>query len=144
MPVNVHAHAPGERRALAEVKERFTAPSGWRWTQFFPDSTARAWDGATGELVDPDYSVRRPRLDDGWNHVHAWELDADRVAIHAHLDVLDPEAKYLHSGDDYHVATRQVRDLFTAGDWTATTPFDIEYGREADWDETGDTELRYR
>lgn len=140
MPVNLRAYATGGRAALDAVTERFSGPSGWRWTQFFPDATVRAW---IGELTAPDYSVRRPRLGDGWNHVHAWALGPDRVAIHAHLDVVDAGARYLHSGDDYHVAARQVRELFTDGDWTAT-PFSVEYGREGDWGETGDTELRRR
>lgn len=142
LPINVRVRAPGSRRALAGVRERFTGASGWRWTQFFPYSTARAWDGAAGELTPPDYSVRRPRPGDGWNHVHAWELDRDRVAMHAHLDVVDVDAEYLHSADDYRVATRQVRELFTSGGWTAT-PLSVEYD-ERDWGETGDTELRYR
>ena len=91
MPINIHVTVPGERRALAAVEAEFTGLESVRWIRIFPDATIRAWDRDRKRLVAPDYSIRRPRLGDEWTHVHVWELDADRVAIHAHLDVVDRE-----------------------------------------------------
>ncbi|WP_226481696.1 hypothetical protein [Natrinema amylolyticum] len=147
MPISTHVVVPGERRALAAIKAEFTGLENLRWTRAFPDAETAAWDSDGKELVAPDYSVRRPRLGDEWNHVHVWELDADRVAIHAHLDVVDLEYEYLHRGAHYDVAARQVREHLPANDWRRETSYSIEYGvdeeKRANWGATGDTKLEY-
>lgn len=146
MPIAIHAVVPGERRALTVIEDAFTGLENPRWTPVFPDTTTGAWDPTVESLVPPDYSVRRPRLGERWTHVHAWEVDGDRVAVHAHLDVIDREYDYFHRGDHYDVAARQVREQLSS-DWRRETPYSIEYGvdeeKRADWGETGDTKLEY-
>ncbi|QCW03990.1 hypothetical protein [Natrinema pallidum] len=147
MPINMHVTAPGEQRALAAIDAELVGLENPRWTRVLPDAPIAAWDSDDDQLVAPDRSVRRPRLGDAWTHVHVWELDADRVALHAHLDVIDLEYAYLHRGDGYHVATRRVREHLSGDNWRRETPYRIEYGIEAetraDWGPTGDTKLEY-
>ncbi|WP_255682020.1 hypothetical protein [Natrinema sp. SYSU A 869] len=147
MPITMHVAVPGEQRALTAIEAEFTGLENPRWTRVFPNAETVAWDSDSEELVAPNYSVRRPRLGDEWTHVHIWELDADQVAIHAHLDVIDLEYAYLHRGAHYDVATRQVREHLTANDWRRETPYSIEYGvdeeKRATWGPTGDTKLEY-
>ncbi|AFO58337.1 MULTISPECIES: hypothetical protein [unclassified Natrinema] len=147
MPINMHVTAPGEQRALAAIDAELAGLENPRWTRVLPDAPTAAWDSDGGQLVAPDRSVRRPRLGDAWTHVHVWELDADRVALHAHLDVIDLEYAYLHRGDAYHAATRRVREHLSVSNWRRETPYRIEYdveaARRADWGPTGDTKLEY-
>ncbi|QCS43163.1 hypothetical protein [Natrinema versiforme] len=147
MPINMHVTVPGERAALAAIEDEFTGLENPRWTRVFPDSEAGAWDSDGEEFVASDVSVRRPRLGDEWNHVHVWEVDADRAAVHAHLDVIDLEYDYFHRGARYDAATREVRAHLAADDWRRETPYSIEYsvdeGKREDWGATGDTKLEY-
>lgn len=147
MPINMHVTVPGERRAVAAIEAEFVGLENPRWTRVFPDAEAAAWDSDGEELVGPDVSVRRPRLGEGWNHVHVWAVDADRAAVHAHFDVIDLEYEYLHRGAHYDAATRQVRTHLSADDWQRETPYSIEYGvdeeKRAGWGATGDTKLEY-
>lgn len=147
MPINVHVRVPGDRPALAAVEAEFGCLSGLEWTQLFPDSPARAWDAERAELVGPALSVRRPRLGDEWNHVYGWPVDADRVAMHAHLDVLDFSSSHLHRGDYYRDAAREVSEQFTGSRWDRVEPDDIDYGVESSrlehWEATGDRKLAF-
>ncbi|ELY69927.1 hypothetical protein [Natrinema versiforme] len=147
MPINMHVTVPGERRAVAAIEAAFVGLENPRWTRFFPDAETAAWDGDEEELVGPDVSVRRPRLGEGWNHVHVWAVDADRAAVHAHLDIVDLEYEYLHRGAHFDAATRQVRAHLAADDWRRETPYSIEYGvgegKLEGWGKTGDTKLEY-
>lgn len=147
MPINMHVAVPGDRDAVAAIEAEFAGLENPRWTQVFPDTAVRAWDTDSQALVAPDYSVRRPRLGDEWTHVHAWRVDADRVAVHAHLDVLDREFEYYHRGDHYEAATRRVRSHLSGTEWRRETPYSIDYRTDAEtrtaWGETGDTKLEY-
>ncbi|EMA39707.1 hypothetical protein [Halobiforma nitratireducens] len=148
MPINVHAVVPGEKRAIAVVEDQFTGLTNLEWTPVFPDSATRAWDDGAAELVRPALSIRRPRLGDEWVHVHAWPVDANRVAIHAHLDVFDVTASHLHRGDYYGDAAEGVAAQFSSDDWTSDTSHEIEYGVDSEradrWGETGDTKIEYQ
>lgn len=112
-----------------------------------PDATAKAWDAADESFVPPDYSYRRPRLGDEWNHVHIRGVDDDRVAIHAHLDVVDLTASHLHRGDHYGAAAEEVADHLREAGWDRERPYEIDYGVADDrlegWGETGDAKLVY-
>lgn len=145
LPINIHAHVPGSTSALAAVEDGFSGLSNLEWTRVFPDSTAKAWDREGETLVPPDHSFRRPRLDDGWNHVHVWGVDEDRAAIHAHLDVVDLTASHFHRGDRYGDAAGNVAAHLTADGWGERTPYSIDYGVDEDrlesWGETGDAKL---
>ncbi|NGM69928.1 hypothetical protein G6M89_13055 [Natronolimnobius sp. AArcel1] len=153
MPINVRVRVPGDQPALAAVEAEFTGVTNLEWTQLLPDSPTRAWDDRREELVKPALSVRRPRLGDGWAHVHVWPVDAERAAIHAHLDVFDLSSSYFHRGDDYDEAARAVSRQFTdegtaslnPADWDLQTPYSIDYGVEDErlerWGETGDRKL---
>ncbi|ELY61207.1 hypothetical protein [Natronolimnohabitans innermongolicus] len=147
LPINVHARASGESSALEAVDDAFSGLGALEWTPVFPDATAKAWDPDEDALVAPDYSYRRPRLGDEWNHVHIWGVDDDRVAIHAHLDVIDLAASHFHRGDHYGDAADEVVDHLLDEGWTAETPYEIDYGVDDDrlerWVETGDAKLRY-
>lgn len=145
LPINVHARVSDEQHALDAVTDAFTGFDNLRWTRVFPDSTAKAWDRSTDELVAPDRSFRRLRLGDEWDHIHIWAVDGDRVAIHAHLDVLDLTASHFHRGDKYDEAAREVADQLRDDGWTEQTDYNIDYGVDDDrldrWGETGDAKL---
>ncbi|SDQ35308.1 hypothetical protein [Natronobacterium texcoconense] len=147
MPINVHVRVPGDTLALAAVEDEFTGLSDLEWTRLLPDSPTRAWDERDEKLIAPSLSFRRPRLGDEWPHVHVWEVDADRVALHAHLDVLDFGSSHLHRGDYYREAVERVDDQFTADGWERDDSHDIEYGVDPErlegWGETGDLKLEY-
>ncbi|WP_049925177.1 hypothetical protein [Halopiger goleimassiliensis] len=142
LPINVHVRAAESESALERVVRSFSGLDGLEWTSFLPDATARAWDDDQRDLVPPDRSVRRLRFGDEWNHVHCWDVDDERVAIHAHLDVLDLSASHFHRGDYYGEAAREVADLLTADGWQERRPHHIEYGVDDErlerWGETGD------
>ncbi|AEH38771.1 hypothetical protein [Halopiger xanaduensis] len=145
MPVNVHARVPDDAGVdpLAAVTDAFTGGSALRWTSALPDSKVAAWDRNAGELVAPDFSVRRPRLGDGWAHVHVWAVDDARAAIHAHRDVFDPAAAYFHSGAQYGAAARDALAQLRENGWRSRDAYSIEYGVTEDrleqWGETGDS-----
>lgn len=147
LPVNVHARATGDRSALAAVEDAFTGLGNVRWTPVFPDSTAKAWDRREETLVGPDRSYRRPRLGDGWAHVLVWAIDDRRVAIHAHLDVLDLAASHFHRGDHYDDAARRVTKAMVEDGWRERSPYEIEYGVDDDrlerWGATGDAKVEW-
>ncbi|QSW98364.1 hypothetical protein [Haloterrigena alkaliphila] len=147
LPINVHARDSSDGAALATVEDAFAGFSNLEWTRVFPDATARAWDRERERLVPPDYSVRRPRLGDEWTHVHVWDVDDDRVAIHAHLDVFDPSSSHFHRGDHYGDAARAVADHLGDEGWTVERDYSIEYGVGEDrlerWGDTGDLKLTY-
>ena len=147
LPINVHARASGPESALDAITDGFTGLDNLEWTQIFPDSTAKAWDDDDGTFVPPDRSYRRPRLGDEWNHVHLWAVDDDRVALHAHLDVLDLTASHFHRGDHYDDAAEEVADHLREAGWRERADHEIEYGvdddRRKSWGETGDTKLVY-
>ena len=148
LPINVHARDASDGAALATVEDGFSGLGNLEWTRFFPDATARAWDGEEETLVPPDHSFRRPRLGDGWNHVHVWAVDDDRVAIHAHLDVVDLTASHFHRGARYDDATDEVAEQLAGEGWRTETPYSIDYGVSDDrrdrWGDTGDVKLVYR
>lgn len=145
LPINIHARVSGSQSALDAVEDGFSGLSNLEWTRVFPDSTAKAWDGERDELVAPDHSFRRPRLGDEWNHVHIWAVDENRVAMHAHLDVIDLSASHFHRGDHYGDAAEEVANHLTADGWQEHTPYSIDYGVDDDrlerWGETGDRKL---
>ncbi|MXV64025.1 hypothetical protein GS429_18540 [Natronorubrum sp. JWXQ-INN-674] len=147
LPINIHAPAPGAESALAAVENDFSGLGNLEWTRVFPDSTAKAWDSEREALVAPDYSFRRPRLGDEWNHIHIWGVDENRVGIHAHLDVIDLTASHFHRGDHYGDAAREVTDHLTGDGWRERRPYSIDYGVEPErlkrWGETGDVKLEY-
>ncbi|NUC72976.1 hypothetical protein HTZ84_11755 [Haloterrigena sp. SYSU A558-1] len=147
LPINIHAQDSSDGAALSTVEDGFTGFGNLEWTRVFPDATARAWDGERGELVRPDHSFRRPRLGDAWNHVHIWAVDEDRVAIHAHLDVVDVTASHFHRGDRYGDAAAEAAAHLAGEGWETETPYSIEYGVEDDrlerWGDTGDVKLIY-
>ena len=147
MPINVHARDASDRAALATVEDAFSGLDNLEWTRAFPDDTARAWDREDEALVPPDHSFRRPRLGDEWNHVHIWAVDEDRVAIHAHLDVVDLSASHFHRGARYGDAAAEVAAHLTDDGWERETPYSIEYGvsddRREKWGDTGAVKLVY-
>ena len=147
MPINVRVRVPGGRSALAVVEEEFRGLSNLEWTRRLPDSPTRAWDDRREELVEPALSVRRPRLGDEWNHVHVWPIDADRAAVHAHLDVLDLTASHFHRGDRYRDAAAAVSDHFATDRWRRVSPYSIDYGVDSSrlerWGPTGDRKLEF-
>ena len=147
MPINVNARATGDVSATDAIEDGFSGLSNLEWTRVFPDATAKAWDADEEALVPPDHSFRRPRLGDGWNHIHVWAVDENRAAIHAHLDVVDLTSTHLHRGDHYDDAADEVVDHLSGDGWDRRTPYSIDYGvsdgrREA-WGETGDSKLEY-
>ncbi|MDQ2052771.1 hypothetical protein RBH26_20215 [Natronolimnohabitans sp. A-GB9] len=145
LPINVHVRASGDEPALERVEDAFSGLDTLEWTPAFPDATAKAWDAEEDAFVPPDASYRRPRLGDEWNHVHVWGVDDDRVAIHAHLDVIDLTASHFHRGDHYDEAADEVTDHLREAGWEERTPYDIDYDVTDDrlerWGETGDTKL---
>lgn len=145
LPINVHAHAAGATAAGSAVADAFTGWGNLRWTRVFPDSATRAWDSDAEAFVPPDRSFRYPRLGDEWTHVHVWDVDEDRAAIHAHLDVLDLTASHFHRGDHYGDAARHVTAQLRGEGWEERTPYSIDYGVDDDrrerWGETGDAKV---
>lgn len=146
-PINIHARVPGERAALSVVTDSFTGVSNIDWTRVFPDLPTKAWDQDEQALVTPDYSFRRPQMGDKWVHVHIWEVDEDRIAIHAHRDVIALTASHFHGSDHYDKAARTVTDQFLTHGWQEQTPYTINYDLDDEhrdqWGETGDVKVMW-
>lgn len=146
-PINIHAQVPGERAALSVVTDTFTGVSNIDWTRVFPDLPTKAWDQDQQALVTPDYSFRRPQMGDEWVHVHIWEVDEDRAAIHAHLDMVAFTASYFHRSDHYDKAAHIVTDQFLTQGWQEQIPYSINYDIDDEhreqWGATGDRKVRW-